>query len=327
MSAEVYCRSRSPLLERVLVDFGADHSFDEAVKKVQEHYGVTVASSTTRLDVEKHARVIEQSIDKYVDSQKIIKAEVVIGETDGSMVPIVSQKESEAPVTDKRKNKKHEWREARLALARAHGSVSPAYRAAICSTDEAGEQLASVVKEAGEGEKTKIHCLGDGALWVAEQVEQNFGSKATFTLDFYHVSEYLAAAATCCHPETPRQWMHEQQALLKSSLAGNVLENLKKHPMEVCTLKDKCLALKCYNYLSKRLAQLDYKAAIDAGLPIGSGEIESGHRSVIQKRLKISGAWWTVDNANSMLALRTLRINGHWRKYWGNGTNTGAPQA
>jgi hypothetical protein len=31
-------------------------------------------------------------------------------------------------------------------------------------------------------------------------------------------------------------------------------------------------------------------------LPIGSGEIESGHRYVFQNRLKISGAWWKMEN-------------------------------
>lgn len=39
----------------------------------------------------------------------------------------------------------------------------------------------------------------------------------------------------------------------------------------------------------------------------GMGEVESGHRSVIQARLKLSGAWWKEETAESMLALRTLR--------------------
>jgi hypothetical protein len=94
-----------------------------------------------------------------------------------------------------------------------------------------------------------------------------------------------------------------------------VLSYLQKH-FKGCHLQDKCLALKCYNYLIKRLNQLDYKSAIEADLPIGSGEIESAHRSVIQKRLKIPGAYWTVENANSMLNLRTLRANGRWSEYW-----------
>ena len=60
----------------------------------------------------------------------------------------------------------------------------------------------------------------------------------------------------------------------------------------------------------------DYKTAIEKGLPIGSGEIESAHRYVIQKRLKLPGAWWITDNVVSMLRLRVVRANNDWQEYW-----------
>ena len=71
-----------------------------------------------------------------------------------------------------------------------------------------------------------------------------------------------------------------------------------------------------YHYLHKRQKNLDYAGARAAGLPIGSGEIESGHRHVIQQRLKIAGAWWTLPNAEVMLRLRTTRANNDWQRYW-----------
>jgi hypothetical protein len=51
-------------------------------------------------------------------------------------------------------------------------------------------------------------------------------------------------------------------------------------------------------------------------LPIGSGEIESAHRYIAQQRLKLPGAWWRVDHAEYMLALRINRRNGDWAAYW-----------
>jgi hypothetical protein len=51
-------------------------------------------------------------------------------------------------------------------------------------------------------------------------------------------------------------------------------------------------------------------------LPIGFGEIEGSHRNVVQKRLKIPGAWWKEENTNAMLQLRINRFNGHWEDYW-----------
>jgi len=51
-------------------------------------------------------------------------------------------------------------------------------------------------------------------------------------------------------------------------------------------------------------------------LPIGSGEVESAHRYVIQKRLKLPGAWWRKDNAQAMLNLRVARANHRRDHYW-----------
>lgn len=71
-------------------------------------------------------------------------------------------------------------------------------------------------------------------------------------------------------------------------------------------------------YVSNREGQFHYKESIAAGLPIGSGEIESAHRYVVQQRLKLAGAWWSVDRAEKMLALSVRRANGQWESYWQN---------
>jgi hypothetical protein len=55
---------------------------------------------------------------------------------------------------------------------------------------------------------------------------------------------------------------------------------------------------------------------IDLVWPIGSGEVESAHRYIPQARLKIPGACWRVESINSMLALRLLKANGWWARYW-----------
>lgn len=312
------------MLQRALTDFGADESFAEATKKVRTHYGVDVAVSTTRLTVEKHARAMEKKEEKYLNKNPQPAANTIIGQTDGSMIPVIEQKDSFAKEsTDKRKNNDHKWKEVRLALARAQGSVSSVYAASTGSTDEAGKQLSLVVKHAGESETTKIHCLGDGALWIAEQTEKQFGTKAKYLLDYYHASQYLAEAASCLQPESSKQFLHQQQNRLKQNQTQAVLNDLQQDCKGRCESKEKCLALKCYNYLIKRLNQLDYKSAIEAGLPIGSGEIESSHRSIIQKRLKIPGAWWRIQNAMSMLSLRIIRANGFWEDYWNEAQSLG----
>ena len=106
--------------------------------------------------------------------------------------------------------------------------------------------------------------------------------------------------------------------LLKNNDYKVVIENLLPH-REGDDIEDSHAPVRaCHRYLSNRTEQLDYKGAIEKGLPIGSGEIESAHRYVIQARLKLSGAWWEAANAETMLTLRTVRANGKWDDYWGN---------
>lgn len=138
----------------------------------------------------------------------------------------------------------------------------------------------------------------------------------SFLLDFYHVCEYLHAAAPECAPRETDQRLKAQEASLKESKAPEVLKALEPHLEPVSRADDKSPVRRCFRYLGNRSDQMDYKAAIEVGLPIGSGEIESSHRHVIQGRLKISGAWWKAENADHVLALRTLRANDGWKDYW-----------
>jgi hypothetical protein len=71
-------------------------------------------------------------------------------------------------------------------------------------------------------------------------------------------------------------------------------------------------------YLGNRTDQLDYARALALDLPVGSGLIESGHRHVLQARIKKAGAWWTEANAHALCQLRTLRANLGWENYWPN---------
>ena len=47
---------------------------------------------------------------------------------------------------------------------------------------------------------------------------------------------------------------------------------------------------------------------------IGSGAIESAHRTLVQKRMKQSGQRWSRKGAQHMLNLRVVRKNNDWNK-------------
>jgi hypothetical protein len=249
---------------------------------------------------------------------------------DGSMIPILSIETNEKGREikgDKRKHRQLGWKEARLCVARDPRSVSGHYRATMGDVERAGWQLVGCVAEAGGGSSTKLHCVADGAPWIVTQVEERFGNQATFLVDFYHVSEYLAAASALLGESKKDVWLKQQQQRLKDNQTSEVIKELTKlEAIEKAKLagvaktssatKEEQPVSACKRYLENRLEYLDYKTALEAGLPIGSGETESGHRWVIQARLKIAGAWWKMDNAERMLKLSTMRASDEWETYW-----------
>jgi hypothetical protein len=47
---------------------------------------------------------------------------------------------------------------------------------------------------------------------------------------------------------------------------------------------------------------------------IGSGSVESAHRTVIQKRMKLSGQHWSIAESHNMIRLCILSMNNQWHK-------------
>lgn len=319
-SAGIYCRGYSSPLQRAITDFGGEHAFGQVDLRLKEHYGITVPTSTARVITQRHAHEMHKQEEKQrnrIDDNRNGQP-VVLAETDGSMIPMVKAKPKPegSEVYDARKHKDHFWKEGRLSLAHAIGSVTPVFAGTLGGVEEVGSQLYHCVKTVGCNDNTKIHCIGDGAVWIANQVEEQFGTQATYLVDFYHVCEYLAQAAPRCSSAGHKEWMENQKENLKGGRLNDVLEALVPY-QEPDDVKD-CDApvRRCYRYLDNRRDQLDYADAITKGLPIGSGEIESAHRYIIQKRLKITGAWWKEESAADMLALRINRANRNWESYW-----------
>ncbi len=311
-AARVRCRGLSLGLQRVVVDFGADSSFATAVEKIGEHYGVEVSRSAVRAVTEGHGAAMRLESEVAVRLPREGVRELLT-EIDGTLLPIVETGDWKA---DKRKRRRSKWHEARLCLAGQAKSVRRRYAATMGNVERAGRVWKACVAEAGAGHDTHLHCIGDGARWIASQVREQFGEQATFLVDFYHLSEYLGEAAHAIAGPGAKSWLWQQQARMKANDVGQVLDELAVHREGEEVEEESAPVRRCHRYLQARLEYLDYAGAIERGLPIGSGEIESGHRSVLQARLKLSGAWWKEENAEKMLALRVTRANGEWRSYW-----------
>ena len=315
-TSQVKCRSYSYHLQRAIVDFGADVSFRQAKKKLQEHYRIEVGESAIQAIVENHAKNSLEYIEKDCIADGF--AQLIIAQMDGSLVPVVDTWMSEDS-KDNRKHKTVRWQEARLCFARDVTQLTPFFYATMQSVDKAGDLLYRAAKRAGFGPKTQVHGLGDGAKWIEIQMKLKFQNQVKYLIDFYHISEYLSEAANHSWHSEKKQWLKEKQKLLKENKHEKVLELIRvRLPIDwdLKQTEEYNPVEKCYKYIFNRQSSLDYKGALEKGLPIGTGEVESGHRYIIQKRLKIAGAWWRPSTANHMLALRSLRANQDWNTYW-----------
>jgi hypothetical protein len=311
-AARVQCRSLSLSLQRVCVDFGADSSFAAAVEKVREHYGVEVSQSAVRTATEGHgaAMQLESEVGASLPPAGVRD---LLTEIDGTLLPIV---EIGAAAADKRRQRLCKWQEAKLCLAGMADSTRRRYGATMGGVEQAGRLWKSCVAAAGAGQQTRLHCVGDGARWIVAQAQAQFGARATFLVDFYHLSEYLGAAAPAIAGLEAASWLGRQQEKMKANRSAEVLVELAAHREAESAVEANAPVRRCERYIQARLDYLDYAGAIERGFPIGSGEIESGNRNVLQARLKLSGAWWKAENAEKMLALRVTRANGEWQSYW-----------
>lgn len=322
--AGVSQRSYSLPLQRALTDFGADVAFGQVPGKMREHYGIEVSASAARAITQAHGeRMCQQQADNLIAELGPEPGwEWMVSEADGCLIPVVANEvcgealEQAGPAVDRRKVKQLGWREARLCLAHEPGQVEARYAATLSGVEAVGDRWLDCVARAGAGAATQIHSLGDGAAWIADQAARCFGARGSYLLDFYHVSEYLSAAAEQIAPVDAACWRQQQQARLKENRLSEVLAELEPYLEPAWKGEEEAPVRACYRYLANHRAHLDYKGALEKGLPIGSGEIESGHRHVIQARLKRAGAWWKEENAEKMLALRVARANSEWESYW-----------
>ena len=347
------CRCCSRPLQRAITDFGADLSFGQVNAKLQEHYGITVPESTITQITYHHAAALTGN-DLLPHQPPGVIPLTLIAEVDGSMIPIArfpetpatettettkamkEGKTAESPMAaspkaesperqnvpsdkrkriDRRKLRVALWKEARLSLVRRPEAVEPAFAVTLGDAETTGKALKQLALAVGLTKHTHVHGLGDGAPWIAEQFERQFGTKHHYLIDFYHLCDYLAAAATVCAPAERDSWLARQKERCKSGQIHEVMEALKPY-LHVKTSEDKQPAQAAYLYIKNRPGQFNYPDAIAKELPIGSGEVESAHRYVIQKRLKLPGAWWRENHAQNLLKLRTMRANHRWDDYW-----------
>ena len=156
--------------------------------------------------------------------------------------------------------------------------------------------------------KHRLVFISDGATWIRNWIEDAFPD-AVSILDYFHAVEHLHQFIDSYfkEKEVAEKWAEKQKELLLNSNVKEVINNIEKLAPQSEAAK------KLISYYQANGSRMDYKKYKQIGCGIiGSGAIESAHRTVIQKRMKQSGQRWSSNGAQNMLNLRVTYMNEKW---------------
>ena len=239
--------------------------------------------------------------------QPVSKEDVLYVEIDGSMIPT--------------RNNDEPWKEIKLGrLFRGSDCLNPNSEASYLQDSQyVGhfgtsvdfcKKLGGIIDAYGDL-KDRLVFINDGATWIREWIADNY-PLAVPVLDYYHALEYLYEFAKKAFPNTPcekEQLCYRQKELLLDSEVKTVVDNINS---TTAKKEAKKKIATCYMNNKERMRYGRYRN-IGCGI-IGSGAIESAHRTVIQKRMKMAGQRWSFKGAKNMLRLRVISMNKQWNK-------------
>jgi hypothetical protein len=193
----------------------------------------------------------------------------------------------------------------------------------------------------GDGLVAQIAVLTDGLPWIAEHVLPLYPN-ALASLDPYHVVEQVAEAARAALPKQRVNalitrarhavGMRERRGRTyyrkgnrrtryktrSSGMAGSGDRLLTEvlEPMLPTLTRGKKRFKQVIRYVRGNLYRMHYGDLRTRGAQIGSGAMESLHRTGSQTRLKRAGCRWRPEAAEAILNLRMLILAERWSEFW-----------
>ena len=303
--------------------------FEEAQELFSQLTGLTLSDRTTHqivgevgqdlgvLEVSPTAQEIGQRVAEVAEGKKQLP--IMVLAIDGAHVPTRPEEAKGAGKGKKRQRSRRsvwrgEWKEAkgfRFYLVDKGRIVQVLSWHQIQQDETIGEALRQV-KEAGliPEDRVRLCVIGDGARWIWNLARELF-PKAVEILDYYHLSERLHKVGLAQFGDDPlqkRQWVEATKARLFFGYVDWVLVDLEQMNPE--GEEAAAEVRKLLGYLEENQRRVKYGSLRRKGYPLGSGGIESANKFISHVRLKRSGAWWYVERANVMLALRCAKYNG-----------------
>jgi hypothetical protein len=324
----------SPGVRRMQALVGQDASFDHGRQQMKLLAGLEVTTKSVERVAEAIGADIARGEQQEIDRAVQLDLPIIVGEPvpilyirmDGTGVPVV--KKETAGRKGKLDGLPAHTREAKLGCVftqtawdeegyAIRNADSTTCTGAIGNAEQFGKRLYVEAWKRGWSHAEKKVVIGDGAEWIWNIAREHFPG-AIQIVDLYHARQHLWGLARLLYPnETKRQnaWigLHQKRWLDKGNIAKLVTS---LHQIQT---PDSDLAQKIRNeadYFAHNATRMNYPGFRKQHLFVGSGVIEAGCKTVIGHRLKQSGMFWTVNGANSILALRCSHLNGRFEDYW-----------
>ena len=112
--------------------------------------------------------------------------------------------------------------------------------------------------------------------------------------------------------EQEREWVEAMMARLFWGYVDWAIEGWEALPPRHAQTAEEIRALS--GLLRNSAERLHDRSARKGGYPIGRGGIEAANKRISHVRLKRSGAWWSLEQANHMLALRCAIDHGTFER-------------
>lgn len=299
-------RRVSPLLGEKLVYIGQLDSYEKGSEIAEKLLGLEVSDSKIyRLTDGIGSRAVEWQEEEQ-EQPHVNPEEVVYGQMDGSMIL----------------TREYSWKEVKLGRIFSASSLyeenehrnwlkESEYVAHLGHHTEFEHKMSRLL-DTYSGLEENLVFINDGARWQWNWITAEY-PKSTQILDFYHVMEHIGQFISLLKSGNEKTELIDRfSQCLKEQGGTQCWQQIDS--LECRTQTQKTEKQKLKTYFENNLRRMDYPSFLKRNLLIGSGAIESAHRTVIQRRMKLAGQRWSEIGAKNMLAIRTINMSGKWNR-------------
>jgi hypothetical protein len=218
------------------------------------------------------------------------------------------------------------WREPRVLVIDVldeYGQPArlrlPLYDALIGDAEAIWALLIGYLRLLGAAYADVVEFIADGAEWIWKRVGRLStlaeipAAKLVEVLDFYHASPYLYQTIATCRtmPKAQRQALYKRwRHALRHQTKGVEMVQAALHVLAT-TCRSKAIT-RAWDYVATHAHRMRYVTLEARKLPIGSGQVESAVRRVVNLRFKAPGSFWKETTVSGLMHLRAAFKAGRW---------------